>query len=112
MAFRYSVIAHKLYSPTVLRQYPMNIQKDANIRRLSRIEGQVRGVSRMIEDGRYCIDILQQMRAIKAALGKVEDAILMDHAATCVETAIRAEDQEDQRKKFNELIDLLGKVKG
>lgn len=90
----------------------MNIQKEANIRRLSRIEGQVRGVSRMIQEGRYSIDVLQQMQAIKAALGKVEDAILMDHAATCVETAIQTEDQEGQRKKFNELIDLLGKVKG
>lgn len=90
----------------------MIIQKEANIRRLSRIEGQVRGVSRMIEEGRYCIDVLQQMQAIKAALGKVEDAILKDHAATCVETAIQTKDHEDQRKKFDELIDLLGKVKG
>jgi DNA-binding FrmR family transcriptional regulator len=90
----------------------VNIQKDANIRRLSRIEGQVRGVSRMIDEERYCIDVLQQMQAIKAALSKVEDAILKDHAATCVETAIQNQDQQEQRQKFNELIDLVGKIKG
>ena len=90
----------------------MNIQKDANIRRLSRIEGQVRGVSRMIQEERYCIDVLQQIQAIKAALSKVEDALLKDHAATCVESAIRSDDEQDRRQKFNELIDLLGKIKG
>jgi DNA-binding FrmR family transcriptional regulator len=91
---------------------PVNIQKNANIRRLSRIEGQVRGVSRMIDEGRYCIDVLQQMQAIKAALSKVEDAILKDHAATCVETAIQTQDHQEQRRKFDELIDLVGRIKG
>jgi len=90
----------------------VNLQKNANIRRLSRIEGQVRGVSRMIDEGRYCIDVLQQMQAIKAALSKVEDAILKDHAATCVETAIQTQDDQEQRRKFDELIDLVGRIKG
>jgi DNA-binding FrmR family transcriptional regulator len=90
----------------------VNLQKNANIRRLSRIEGQVRGVSRMIDEGRYCIDVLQQMQAIKAALSKVEDAILKDHAATCVETAIQTQDHKEQRRKFDELIDLVGRIKG
>lgn len=89
----------------------MKIQKEANLRRLSRIEGQVRGISRMIAEERYCIDVLQQMQAVKAAFAKVEDAILKDHAATCVESAIKADDHADQRKKFDELIDLIGKVK-
>ncbi len=89
----------------------MKIQKEANLRRLSRIEGQVRGISRMIAEDRYCIDVLQQMQAIKAAFVKVEDAILKDHAATCVASAIKADDHEEQRKKFDELIDLIGKVK-
>ena len=65
----------------------------------------------MIDEERYCIDILQQMQAIKSALAKVEDAILKDHAATCVETAIASGDESEQRKKFSELVDLLGKVK-
>ncbi|OED40298.1 transcriptional regulator [Chromatiales bacterium (ex Bugula neritina AB1)] len=89
----------------------MKLEKDSTIRRLSRIEGQVRGISRMIEDERYCIEILQQVQAIKSALAKVEDAILKDHAATCVESAIASGDESEQRKKVGELIDLLGKVK-
>ena len=89
----------------------MKLQKDATIRRLNRIEGQVRGISRMIDEERYCIDVLQQMLAIKSALAKVEDAILKDHAATCVESAIASGDEEDQRQKFGELVDLLSKIK-
>ncbi len=89
----------------------MNIDKDATIKRLSRIEGQVRGIGRMIEDERYCIDILQQIQAIKSALAKVEDAVLKDHAATCIETAIASGEEVEQRKKFGELVDLFAKMK-
>lgn len=89
----------------------MQLEKDSTIKRLRRIEGQVRGIERMIEDERYCIDILQQMQAIKSAFAKVEDAILKDHAATCVEGAIAAGDPNEQRKKFHELVDLFGKLK-
>ena len=89
----------------------MKLEREATVRRLNRIEGQVRGISRMIEEERYCIDILQQMQAIKSALGKVEDAILKDHAATCVESAIASGNEKDQHNKFAELVDLLGRVK-
>ena len=89
----------------------MNLQKEPTIKRLNRIEGQVRGIVRMIEEERYCIDILQQMQAIKSAFAKVEDAILKDHSATCVEKVIASRDPQDQRKKFDELIDLMSKVK-
>jgi DNA-binding FrmR family transcriptional regulator len=75
--------------------------------RLSRIEGQVRGVSRMIEEERYCIDILTQLRAIKAALGKVETEILKDHADHCVADAIKSGSEKKQREKFGELIELF-----
>ncbi|MEM6640812.1 MAG: metal-sensitive transcriptional regulator [Pseudomonadota bacterium] len=81
------------------------------VKRLNRIEGQVRGIKRMIEEERYCIDVLQQVQAIKAALARVEDVILKDHSATCVESAIASGDPVDQRKKFGELIDLMAKVK-
>lgn len=90
----------------------MKLEKEPTVKRLNRIEGQVRGIVRMIEEERYCIDILQQVQAIKSALAKVEDAILKDHSATCVEKAINSGDPEDQRKKFGELVDLLSKVKG
>jgi DNA-binding FrmR family transcriptional regulator len=89
----------------------MKLEKEATIRRLNRVEGQVRGIGRMIEEERYCIDILQQMQAIKSAFAKVEDAILKDHAATCVESAIASGDERDQRNKFSELVDLFGRVK-
>ncbi len=89
----------------------MNFEKEPTIKRLNRIEGQVRGIVRMIEEERYCIDVLQQMQAVKSALAKVEDAILKDHSATCVEKAIASGDEAEQRKKFAELIDLLSKVK-
>jgi DNA-binding FrmR family transcriptional regulator len=89
----------------------MKLEKESTIKRLNRIEGQVRGITRMIEDERYCIDILQQMQAIKSAFAKVEDAILKDHSSTCVETAIASGDPEEQRKKFSELVELMGKVK-
>lgn len=81
------------------------------VNRLRRIEGQVAGVARMVEDNRYCIDILTQVQAVKSALSKVEDAILSDHAAHCVAAAIKSGDADDQRAKFSELVDLIGKVK-
>ena len=65
----------------------------------------------MIEDERYCIEILHQLQAIKSALARVEDAILKDHAASCIEAAIEAGDSDAQRKKFGELVDLFAKVK-
>jgi DNA-binding FrmR family transcriptional regulator len=77
--------------------------------RLSRIEGQVRGIARMLEDDRYCIEVLDQVQAIKAALKKVEDEILKGHAAHCVSHAIDKGDSEDARAKFNELIDLFAR---
>ena len=89
----------------------MKLEKEATIKRLNRIEGQVRGIARMIDEERYCIDVLQQMQAIKSALARVEDAILKDHSATCVESAIASGDADEQRKKFGELVDLLAKVK-
>ena len=83
----------------------------AVITRLRRIEGQVRGVAGMIDEGRYCIDILTQVQAIKAALKKVEDELLKNHAAHCVEEAIRDGDAKAQREKFTELVDLMGKYR-
>lgn len=89
----------------------MKLAKDATRKRLARIEGQVRGISRMIDEERYCIDILHQLQAVKSALARVEDAILNDHAASCVETAIASGDEAEQRKKFGELVELFSRVK-
>ena len=81
------------------------------VNRLRRVEGQVRGVARMVEDDRYCIDILTQMQAIKAALGRAESELLKRHAASCVSEAIASGDEDAQRIKFSELVDLFEKVK-
>ena len=77
------------------------------LNRLSRIEGQVRGVSRMIEEDRYCIDVLTQVQALRAALAKVETELLKDHLGHCIEGAIISGDKEEQRRKAAELIQLL-----
>ena len=77
------------------------------LNRLRRIEGQVRGVARMVEEDRYCIDVLTQLQAIRAALARVETEMLKDHLGHCVETAIVSGDQSEQRRKASELIQLL-----
>lgn len=77
--------------------------------RLNRIEGQVRGVTHMVKDARYCLDILDQIQAIKAALKRVEEEVLKGHAAHCVTDAIRSGNAEDRLKKFTELVELFGR---
>lgn len=77
------------------------------LNRLSRIEGQVRGVARMVEDDRYCIDILTQLQAARAALARVETELLKAHLGHCVEGAIVSGDVDEQRRKAAELIHLL-----
>lgn len=81
------------------------------ISRLNRIEGQIRGISKMVSDGRYCIDILTQLQAVRAALGKVEANILQDHLGKCVEGAITSGDADEQRAKVSELIQLLDRAR-
>lgn len=81
------------------------------INRLRRIEGQVRGVAKMLEEDRYCIDVLTQMQAIKSAIARAESEILKSHAATCVESAIASGNPQEQREKVSELIDLFDKLK-
>jgi DNA-binding FrmR family transcriptional regulator len=77
------------------------------LKRLSRIEGQVRGLARMLEGDRYCIDVITQITAVRAALRRVEEQVLKDHVGHCVEHAIRSGDAEEQRKKVAELLEVL-----
>lgn len=81
--------------------------KSRLLNRLRRIEGQVRGVARMVEEDRYCIDVLTQLRAVRAALTRVESEMLKAHLGRCIETAIVSGDQAEQRRKAEELIALL-----
>jgi CsoR family transcriptional regulator, copper-sensing transcriptional repressor len=80
--------------------------------RLNRIEGQVRGVARMVEEERYCIDILNQLMAVKAALAKVEQEVLKGHAASCIRHAVESGNARDQSKKFAELVELIARRGG
>lgn len=89
-----------------------NDTRTSCLKRLNRIEGQVRGISRMVDENRYCIDIVTQVAAVRAALKRVEEEVLRDHVGHCVEHAIRSGDADEQRKKVSELIDVLGKLKG
>ncbi|AXK79457.1 metal-sensitive transcriptional regulator [Microbacteriaceae bacterium K1510] len=84
--------------------------KSANIKKLNRIEGQVRGLARMLEEERYCIDIVTQIEAVRAALRRVEEDVLREHVAHCVEHAIASGDKADQRRKVAELMDVMGRV--
>ncbi len=78
--------------------------------RLSRIQGQVGGIARMIEEDRYCIDILTQIQAIKEALRKVEEELLKSHSNHCVAAAIKSGDVKEAKTKFAELVDLFSKT--
>jgi DNA-binding FrmR family transcriptional regulator len=79
-------------------------------KRLGRIEGQVRGLSKMVEEDRYCIDIVTQIAAVRAALRRVEEEVLKDHVAHCVEHAIASGDKADQRDKIAELMAVIGRA--
>ena len=84
--------------------------KPGLLNRLNRIEGQVRGLSRMVDEDRYCIDIITQIAAVRAALGRVEEELLRDHVGHCVEHAISSGDKADQRRKVAELLEVFGRT--
>jgi DNA-binding FrmR family transcriptional regulator len=84
--------------------------KTAARKRLSRIEGQVRGLGRMVEDDRYCIDIVTQIAAVRSALRRLEEEILRDHVGHCVERAVASGNKADQRRKINELMSVVGRA--
>ena len=89
------------------------MQKDIKasvLKRFGRIEGQVRGLSKMVEQDRYCIDIVTQISAVRAALRRAEEEILRDHVAHCVEHAIASGNKADQRRKIEELMNVVGRA--
>ncbi len=84
--------------------------KNKCLTRLSRVEGQVRGISRMVAEDRYCIDVMTQIAAARAALNRVEEEILRDHVEHCVVNAIASGDKDEQDRKIAELLDVLGRA--
>ena len=83
--------------------------KASCLKRLKRIEGQIRGLAGMVADDRYCIDVVTQIAAARAALRRVEEEVLRDHVAHCVEHAITSGNKADQREKIAELMDVIGR---
>ncbi len=84
--------------------------KKAVSARLRRIEGQVGGLLRMVADDRYCVEVLTQINAVRAALHQVEKQILADHVSHCVAGAIESGDEVDRRHKIDELIEAVGRM--
>ncbi len=84
--------------------------KDKVLKRLRRIEGQVRGVAGMVESDRYCIDVINQIAAVRAALHKAEEEILRDHVSHCVADAFTEGNAGEQRQKIEELVDTVGRM--
>ena len=84
--------------------------KGSVLKRLQRIEGQVRGIAGMVESDRYCIDIVTQVAAARAALRRAEEEILSDHVGHCVEHAIKSGNKAEQRKKVAELMEVLAQA--
>ena len=88
----------------------MNPNSKASVaKRLAKVEGQVRGVAQMVEQDRYCLDVVTQVRAARAALAKIEELVLADHLAHCVEAAILSGDPDQQRAKVAELIEVFSR---
>jgi len=81
--------------------------KNKLLNRLSRIEGQIRGIHKMVAEDRYCIDVLTQLQAVRAAVSRVETVMLQDHLGHCIEGAITSGDVAEQRAKAAEIIQLL-----
>jgi DNA-binding FrmR family transcriptional regulator len=82
-----------------------------NIVALKRIEGQVRGVQKMIEDRQYCIDILNQIQAVKGALARVEEKILQKHFQHCVTTAMTGSSEKEKQQKLDEILALINRTR-
>lgn len=84
--------------------------KTSVLKRLSRIEGQVRGIAGMVGGDRYCVDVVTQILAVRAALQKVEEEVLRDHVSHCVAGAFASGNVADQRTKVEELLDTIGRM--
>lgn len=85
--------------------------RQATVARLNRIAGQVRGIGQMVAEDRYCIDILHQIRAVRAALAGAESEILKGHSDSCVAEVIASGDPDQARAKFAELVDLFDRAR-
>jgi len=91
-----------------MTDYPSHREE---LERLRKIEGQIRGVQKMIAEGRYCVEILQLLSSIQGAIEKVEDQILRRHLEGCVSHAVKSGSSKERNEKFNEILDLVSKFR-
>lgn len=77
------------------------------LKRLKNVEGHIRGIERMIEEDAYCIDVIQQIQAVQAALNKISKIVLDEHLHSCVVTAIQGEDVADRERVMKEITDVF-----
>jgi DNA-binding FrmR family transcriptional regulator len=84
--------------------------KSSVLKRLGKVEGQVRGIAGMVAADRYCIDIVTQIGAVRAALRRIEEEVLRDHVSHCIEGAIAGGNADEQRRKVNELMEVLARA--
>jgi DNA-binding FrmR family transcriptional regulator len=83
------------------------MQHSEALKRLKTVEGHIRGIQRMLEEDIYCIDIIKQIQAVQAALGKVNSLILDDHLDACLTTAVRGDDPAEREKVLGELSEVF-----
>lgn len=86
-----------------------NDEKKALLTRLKRIEGQAGGIARMVEEDKYCVDVLQQILAVQGALAQVSKKLLQSHMKTCVVSALESGDTEKRERAIEEVVDLFAK---
>jgi DNA-binding FrmR family transcriptional regulator len=84
--------------------------KASVLKRIKRVAGQLEGIGRMVEQERYCIDVVTQVLAVRAALKRIEEEVLQDHVGHCVAAAIRSGDRDEQRRKITELMDVFARA--
>jgi CsoR family transcriptional regulator, copper-sensing transcriptional repressor len=89
----------------------VNMVNEDALKRLRNIEGHVRGIEQMVENGNYCIDVIRQIQAVQAALDKVSGIILEGHLHSCVITAVRGEDLNERERVLAEIADVFGMKK-
>lgn len=89
--------------------YMKHASHTSQLHRLHRIHGQVAGVTRMVEEGKYCLDILTQLRAVRVAVQRVEEQVLREHVEHCVHAAARSGSDREVDRKLDELFELLSK---
>jgi len=92
---------------TASRVYPSHSDQ---LERLSKVEGQIKGIRRMIEERRYCMDILPQIRAVHGALRQVEMGVLETHVNHCVHEAVESHDAATARAKIDEIVKVLSRI--